>query len=290
MQSVITKAKVLLIDDEPLIVRTLRGLLEQKGYEVDTAEDGSAALVKVEGKDYDLVISDIRMPGMNGLKAVEKIKETTGRRGVKTAFMFITGFAEEDAPETAIRLGVTDFLLKPFDLEQFINAVKKSLESQETEKVPLESGNEYNPQKRWRYSDPEFIYEKVITLKETNMEGNVYFANYFSWQGEVREALLLSHPYFREEFEKSKHIKMITHSAYQKFIQEVYFGDVVQTKMTSREIKKCSLILVFRFFNKKTGAFLAEGWQRIAFADMKTGKICAIPHHILDLALPIKEN
>ena len=71
---------------------------------------------------------------------------------------------------------------------------------------------------------------------------------------------------------------------------QAFRGDVIQIKMTSREVKKCSLVLVFKYFNKKTKAYYGEGWQRIAFVDSNTGKICVIPHYILDLALPIQQE
>gem|GEM_PF-2408769 len=81
---------------------------------------------------------------------------------------------------------------------------------------------------------------------------------------------------------------MITHSSYQRFLHEARFGDRVEIRMTSREIKRCSFVLVFRFSNKQNQAFLAEGWQRIAFAFRKTSRICAIPDYLLDLVAPIE--
>lgn len=282
------KDKVLLIDDDALVVRTLQGLLRQKGYAVEIAMSGTEGIEKAVAGQYDLIISDVRMPGLDGINAVEAIQRRFEGQGRRGNFMFITGYAEEDAPEHAVRLGVTDFLLKPFDATQFLEAVEKNLKSQ----VPSsqESSKEYDVRGRWQYPGEEFVYEKLVTLKETNMEGNVYFANYFLWQGEIREAMLLSHPHFEEEAKRYHYVKMITHSAYQRFLHESYLGDIVQGRMTAREIKNCSFILVFRFFNKRKNLFLAEGWQRIAFSDMRSGKVCTIPPHLLDLIIPIEEQ
>jgi hypothetical protein len=60
--------------------------------------------------------------------------------------------------------------------------------------------------------------------------------------------------------------------------------------MSTREIKHCSFVLVFRYYNKLTGAFLGEGWQRLTFADIRTGSLTAIPNFIHELALAIKED
>ena len=83
---------------------------------------------------------------------------------------------------------------------------------------------------------------------------------------------------------------MITHSLYHRFVQETTFCDIVQIKMTTREIKHCSFVLVFRYYNKRTSSFLGEGWQRLTFADLRTGSLSYIPNFIRDLALAICEE
>ncbi|MDP3921716.1 MAG: response regulator [Candidatus Omnitrophota bacterium] len=287
-----TSQKILILEDDPLVRRTLKSLLEQRGYAVSVVMNGREGIEMASKEIFDLVISDIRMPEMNGIKAVEEIQKIQKKTSQKTNYMFITGYAEEDAPGSAIKLGVTDFLLKPFDVEQFLTTVKRNLEDGEAEefKELVVQVKAYSPEGRWQFPAREFIFEKLITLKETNMEQNVYFANYVVWQGEAREVFLLSHPHFEDEFKKNSQIKMITHSVYHSFQHESFFGDFVQIKITTREIKRCSFVLVFKFFNKKTSAFLGQGWQRIAFSDLKTGKICQIPHYILDLATPVLED
>lgn len=280
--------KILLIDDDELVIRSLEKLLARKGYSVDAISDPKAAVQRAAEVSYDLIITDIRMPGMNGIKAIEEIQKDEEKTGRKVNCMVITGYAEEDAPGRAIQLGVTDYLLKPIDLNQFLDAVERNLAgSQEAPTIQPDLNKPYNPDGRWQFPNKEFLYEKLVTLKDTNMEGNVYFANYFAWQGEAREVLLLSHPNFAEEAKKFSHVKLVTHSAYQRFIHESYLGDIIQVKMNSREAKKCSFVLYFKFFNKKNELFLGEGWQRIATVDVRSGKICQVPPHLLDLVLPI---
>ena len=144
-------------------------------------------------------------------------------------------------------------------------------------------------QPRWRFPANKFIYEKRIFLKHTNMEGNTYYDNYITWQGEAREALLLAHPKVGEFLKPENFVKMITHSIHQRYIQDTFFGDSVRIEVTSRDIKHCSFALVYRYY-KQTDELIGEGWQKICFADLKSGKICRIPEAILDLIEPIEEK
>ena len=118
---------VLVIDDDPLVGGTVLTLLKRRGYLVDAVLSGADAIERVREMAYDLVISDIRMPGMNGIQAIETIQQMCRDLGRHCGFMFITGYTEENAPEHAIRLGVTDVLMKPFDLPQFLQAVERSI-------------------------------------------------------------------------------------------------------------------------------------------------------------------
>ena len=75
-------------------------------------------------KTPDLVISDIRMPGADGISLIKKIKDT-GSKNAQTPVILITGYASEDAPIDAIKLGVKDYILKPFDLDELLTSVRK---------------------------------------------------------------------------------------------------------------------------------------------------------------------
>jgi len=284
------KKKLLVIDDDRLVLRSLESALSRSGYEVDIASSGLEGIEKAANNTYDLIIADIRMPKINGIEAAEKIRESSQKQKKAFNLIFLTGYADDDQTEKSAHLGASDFILKPIDIEKLLDAIKRNIRASKEEHKPAHVKKEYDPTGRWQFPGTEFVYEKVITLKSTNMEGNVYFSNYFEWQGEVREICMLSHPNFAEESQKSSHVKMITHSSYQRFIHEAFMGDVIQIKMNTREIKHCNLVLVFKFFNKRTGTFLAEGWQRVAFTDVRTGKVCLIPNHILDIAYAINEE
>src|SRR3989338_714931 len=120
--------KILIIDDDELVVKSLKNLLKRKGYEIDCANNAIEAVSLVAVKDFDLIISDIRMPGENGIIAVEKIKKIFNEKRHISGFMFISGYAEEDTPAHAIRLGVDKFLYKPFDNEKLLRDIQEELE------------------------------------------------------------------------------------------------------------------------------------------------------------------
>jgi 3-oxoacyl-[acyl-carrier-protein] synthase II len=126
--------KILVIDDDELVVKSLKNLLKRKGYEVECVNSALEAVALVAIKDFDLVISDIRMPQENGIVAVEKIKKIFTEKRHVSGFMFISGYAEEDTPAHAIRLGVDKFLYKPFDNEKILEAIQDELQLVEKER------------------------------------------------------------------------------------------------------------------------------------------------------------
>lgn len=134
------KERILLIDDDELVVKTLNRLLTAQGYQVETANSALEAVSKVAVFDFDLVVSDIRMPGENGIVAIEKIRKIYEDRKVVCGYIIISGYAEEDTPAHAIRLGVNKFLYKPFDTKVFLENIEEELEivrkARELKKVP----------------------------------------------------------------------------------------------------------------------------------------------------------
>lgn len=115
--------RILIVDDDALMLQTLQMRLQDEGYEVGLASDGYQAVEECRRNDFHLVICDVKMPGIDGLETLRRIKEL--RSGIRS--IIITGFASEDAPVRAIRMGVDDYLYKPFEDEQFIHCVKQVL-------------------------------------------------------------------------------------------------------------------------------------------------------------------
>lgn len=121
--------KILLIEDEELVMRSTEKLLKKQGYEVMSCKNGEDALGKIEGADIDLVITDIRMPGMNGVEVIKKIREYRKLRGLlPVKEIIVTGYAEEDVNKEAEQLAVENYIYKPFDLRDFLVVVQKAVE------------------------------------------------------------------------------------------------------------------------------------------------------------------
>ena len=127
---------VLIVDDEPLVTRSLQKLLVQDGISnVLIAENGDTALRMVKelraskSRSFDLIISDIRMPGIDGIETIKRAKAFIRHmRGKESPVIFITGYEGEGAQERAKQIGYVDYLYKPLDVKQFLASVKKQLQ------------------------------------------------------------------------------------------------------------------------------------------------------------------
>ncbi|MHB8809234.1 MAG: sigma-54-dependent transcriptional regulator, partial [Desulfobulbaceae bacterium] len=113
---------ILIVDDEPSMREFLRILLEKDGHAVHTAATGTAAIDLVTSHDFDLIISDIRMPGMNGL---ELLAETKKRRPELPVIM-ITAYASPDDAVKAMKEGAFDYITKPFKVEEIKRVIKSA--------------------------------------------------------------------------------------------------------------------------------------------------------------------
>ena len=120
--------RILLIDDDALILKTLTNLLSRSGYTLEVAKNAIEAYDKIKNMLFDLVISDIRMAGEDGISFIRRIKNEIWQKGKpEIPFLFITGYASEDAPIEALKLGAKDYILKPFDLDELMKSVKQHL-------------------------------------------------------------------------------------------------------------------------------------------------------------------
>jgi len=121
--------RILLIDDDKLVLMTLKRLLTKEGYKVTVAQGGTAALARIEEADFDLIISDIKMPDMDGVETVRKIREYLTKNGKKTIpEIFISAYAKEDIYQDALKLNASAYVEKPFDIKALLQAIKEALE------------------------------------------------------------------------------------------------------------------------------------------------------------------
>ena len=132
-------AKLLVIDDERSIRNTLKEILADEGHDVDVAENGTQGLEMAQKGSYDLIFSDIKMPGMDGMELLSKLKEPTpgpsleGREmeSAETPVVMITGHGDVETAVQALKMGAYDFLLKPLDLNRILITTKNALESKD---------------------------------------------------------------------------------------------------------------------------------------------------------------
>ena len=120
-----TLKKILWVDDEIDLLRPHLRLLEQKGYQVDTAANGEDAIELVKNKDYDLVFLDEMMPGLGGLQTLSAMKDISPTLPV----VMVTKSEAESLMEDAIGSKITDYLVKPVNPSQILMACKKIFES-----------------------------------------------------------------------------------------------------------------------------------------------------------------
>jgi two-component system response regulator PilR (NtrC family) len=114
---------ILVVDDELSMREFLKILLEKEGYKVSTASEASSALDLIRGQKFDLVLSDIKMPGMGGLSLLEKIKEIDSSLPV----IMITAFASPENAVIAMKSGAFDFITKPFKVKEIIKIIKSAI-------------------------------------------------------------------------------------------------------------------------------------------------------------------
>ena len=117
-------ARILVVDDEEIVIRSCLRILEGNGYEIDVAHDGHDALRKVESNTYDVMILDIMMPNLGGLEVLRRVKETHPDIDV----IMITGLSQIDTAVQAMKLGAFDYISKPFEPDELKLVVQRARE------------------------------------------------------------------------------------------------------------------------------------------------------------------
>ena len=122
-------SRILVVDDEPTVLELMIGFLHHMELEAERYEDSHQALDAFRARPFPLVITDIKMPGMNGLELLEKIREIHPASKV----IMVTGYGDKELLLKSLRLGASDFLDKPFVFEKFKSAVELALKHYEEE-------------------------------------------------------------------------------------------------------------------------------------------------------------
>jgi len=124
------KKRILAVDDDGLVRRSLELLLKEAGYDPVVASGGEEALAILVHRHFDLLITDIRMPGMDGLQVIQAVREYC-RQKKRSAIpeIVLTAYNDEPVKESAMRLGVKEFLLKPFRVDEFLEVLEGAFEA-----------------------------------------------------------------------------------------------------------------------------------------------------------------
>lgn len=121
-ESARTSARILIVDDEPVILDILRDVLEYEGYEVTTVGDGELALERLRAESFDVLLTDMRMPRVDGLELIRRVSEA---EQFKTVIM--TGFGTVETAVEAMKNGAFDYILKPFKPEDVVRLIRRAL-------------------------------------------------------------------------------------------------------------------------------------------------------------------
>lgn len=112
--------KFLLVDDDLMMLEVLKELLSETGADIDTSENGQEGFQKFSQNDYDLIISDIQMPKLNGVEFLKKVRQINLS---SPKFMLLTGFSSYSRDEVT-KLGADCLINKPFEFDDFVGEVK----------------------------------------------------------------------------------------------------------------------------------------------------------------------
>ena len=114
--------KVLLVDDEVDFTAGLSKVLRRRGFEVETASDGMTAVVHIAKEPFDVVVLDVKMPGMDGIQVLAEIK----RLAIDTQVILLTGHLSLSDEETGIKEGAFAYLFKPFPILKLVSLIEEA--------------------------------------------------------------------------------------------------------------------------------------------------------------------
>ena len=192
-------ASILIVDDESVVCKSCEKILKPKGHEVDSALSGQEALGKIEKKSYDVVITDLKMPGIDGMKLLNIVKEKYEEVDV----IMITGYASIDTAVEAMKLGAFDYIPKPFTPEELRSVTVRALERRRLLKEEREKAS--RTYVRFEYTMPDNLYylpeHAWVKLEE---DGNVTAGVDDVFQKSVGEIINVKLPDVGNEVEQGK--------------------------------------------------------------------------------------
>jgi DNA-binding NtrC family response regulator len=115
------RTQILILDDEPIVCKRLKPAFQKAGYDVEAFTDSALAMARVEQKRFDVVITDLKMEGTDGMRFLTRVKEIRPDTNV----IVITGFATSETAKESFRKGAFDFVAKPFKLGDILDTVRR---------------------------------------------------------------------------------------------------------------------------------------------------------------------
>ena len=128
--------RILLVDDDDTLRRVLKDQMNLLGYPLDEAEDGLAALQKLENGNYSVMLLDINMPGMSGIDVLKFIRE----KGLDCRVIMLTGRVGFSVGKESMKLGADEYITKPFTMEYLMSSIKRVLAKERSEKEMKSKG------------------------------------------------------------------------------------------------------------------------------------------------------
>lgn len=150
------EGRILIVDDEPIVVKSCERILSPEGYSVDTALNGREAIEKLGKDGFDLVITDIKMPDMDGIELLKWIKNSKPDTGV----VIITGYPSQESIKEALRLRILDYLPKPFSPSLLIETTQKAIEFIKAGREAVIPSEEYTEEMAKQLDDIIARYKK----------------------------------------------------------------------------------------------------------------------------------
>jgi DNA-binding NtrC family response regulator len=116
-----SRLRIMIIDDEPIVCKRLKSAFQKVGYEVEAFTESAAALARLQDAAFDIIVTDLKMEGADGLQVLAAAKE----RHPQTHVIIITGFATLDTAKESFHKGAFDFVAKPFKLGDILDCIRR---------------------------------------------------------------------------------------------------------------------------------------------------------------------
>ena len=126
LMEVVERVRILVVDDEEIVRDMLFDALSPTGYTVKTAKDGNDAIAQIEKEPFEIVITDLKMPGMDGIELLQRIQKINQ----DICVLIITAYSTVESAVSAMKLGAYDYICKPFELEEMKVIIEKAVERQ----------------------------------------------------------------------------------------------------------------------------------------------------------------